>query len=320
MSDPFDLGVLYTDHTALAAGTPFPSLWSYESCVRSRRSLDRPDVRSCGSLDPPDLRSRGSSKHWLHRSDPLLNTILPGTQVSIVVNLGDRWAAGRSLPATSLLPPIAVFGPFTQPRLLRVGRHVRAVGVVVPAVLTRALFGVSAPNLVNQIVPLSDMWPGHEVERLHASLIDRPVAGALAVLRDELLHRLRLAALAPTLEGAAARLLAARRGSLAIDAVAALYGISRQRFARRFHDATGLPPKLYARIVRFQGLVYSLLSTDVAEWAGVAPDVGFYDQAHMINEFHGFAGAAPTTFFRPHDDTIDPSRIQISGRPSEWLR
>ena len=92
MSDPFDLGVLYTDHTALAAGTPFPSLWSY----RSRRS-----ARGCGSLDPPD-------QQWLRRSDALLNTILPGMEVSVVVNLGDPWAAGRSLPATSLLPPIAL--------------------------------------------------------------------------------------------------------------------------------------------------------------------------------------------------------------------
>ena len=304
MSDPFDLGVLYTDHRALAAGTPFPSVWSYESCRRGCR--------------PSGLHS----EYFLHRSDPLLNTMLPGTLVSVVVNLGDRWAAGRSLPATSLLPSIAVFGPFTHPRLLRVGRHVRALGVVLPAVLARDLFGVPAPDLVNQIVPLDDLWPRDEVERLHRSLIDLPSAGGLAILRDELLHRLRLAAHAhvPTLEDAAARLLTARRGRLTIDAMAAHYGLSRQRFARRFQEATGVPPKLFARIVRFQGLVYSLLSTDVAEWAGVAPEIGFYDQAHMINEFRDFAGAPPTLFFQPHDDTIEPSRIQVRGRPSEWLR
>jgi AraC-like DNA-binding protein len=318
MSDPFEPGVLYTDHTTLAAGTPFPSLWSYESCVR------------CGSSDPPDVRSRRSAfarlrrdrphEHWLHRSDPLLNTMLPGTQVSIVVNLGDRWVAGRSLPATSLIPPIAVYGPFTQPRPLRVGRHVRALGIVLPALLARDLLGVPAPHLVNQIVALDELWRRNEVERLHGSLIDRPVAAGLEILREELLQRLHRAAPVPTLEGEAARLLSARRGRLAIDTVAAHYGISRQRFARRFQDATGVSPKLFARIVRFQGLVYSLLSTDVSEWAEVAPGAGFYDQAHMINEFRGFTGAPPTTFFQPHDATIDPARIQVRGRPSEWLR
>ena len=32
------------------------------------------------------------------------------------------------------------------------------------------------------------------------------------------------------------------------------------------------------------------------------------------------AGAPPTTFFQPHDDTIASSRIQVRGRPSEWLQ
>jgi AraC-like DNA-binding protein len=307
MSDPFDLGVLYADHPALAAGTPLLSLWSYESRAREL------SVRSCGSVNPPH-------QYWLHRSDPLLNSVLPGTTVSIVVNLGDRWATGRSLPATSLLPPVAVFGPFTQPRLLRVGRHVRAMGAVVPAILARDLFGVPAPGLVNQIVPLDDMWPRHDVERLRDRLIDLSPAEGLVTLRDDLLRRLQLTARVPTMEGAAAGLLTARRGAVAIETMAAHYGVSRQRFARRFHEATGVPPKLFARIARFQGLVYSLLSTDVSQWADVAPAAGFYDQAHMINEFRSFAGAPPTTFFQPHDDTIDPSRIQVRGRPSEWLR
>jgi len=301
MSDPFDLGILYTDHPALAAGTPFPSLWSYESCVRS-----------CG-LDPPH-------QYWLHRSDPLLNTVLPGTLVSIVVNLGDRWATGRSLPATSLVPSIGLFGPFTRPQFLRVGRHVRAVGVVLPSLLTRELFGVPAPPLVNQIVALDDLWPREAVGRLRDSLTGASPAEGLLILRDELLRRLHLAAPGPSLEASAARLLTARRGSVAIDAMAAHYGISRQRFARRFGDATGMPPKVFARIVRFQRLVYSLLSTDASEWAALATDVGFYDQAHMINEFRGFAGAPPTLFFQPHDDTIEASHIQVRGRPSEWLR
>ena len=52
----------------------------------------------------------------------------------------------------------------------------------------------------------------------------------------------------------------------------------------------------------------------------MACEAGFYDQAHMINEFRDMAGAPPTTFFQPHDDTIDRSRIRIDGRPSEWLR
>jgi AraC-like DNA-binding protein len=302
MSDPFDLGVLYTDHPSLAAGTPLASLWSYESCARGCRPSGLP------------------SEYWLHRSDPLLNTMLPGTHVSLVVNLGDPWATGRSLPASSLLPTISVIGPFTWPQFLRVGRWVRAIGAVLPSVFSLDVFGVPAHALVNQIVPLAELWPRAHVDRLHAALSNRSLPGGLTVLRDALLARFNPGAHTDTLERAAARLVAARGGRVSIDRLAAHYDISRQRFGRRFHDAAGLPPKLFARIVRFQGLVHALLSTDVSRWPEVASGVGFFDQAHMINEFRGFAGTPPTVFFQPHDDTIDPSRIQVRGRPSEWLR
>jgi len=302
MSDPFDLGVLYTDHPDLAAGTPFASLWSYRDAVRTR-----------GFSDP-------AHGYWLHRSDPLLNTILPGTQVSLVVNFGDRWAAGRALAATSLLPRIGVFGPFTQPRLLRVGRRVRAVGAVLPSLLARHLFGVPAPELTNRIVPLDDLWPRRDVERLFDSAAGGSLHQGLAEMRETLLQRLHPPAHVPTIERAAVRVLTAGRGRVAIEDVADRAGISRQTLARRFHEATGVPPKFFARIVRFQGLVHGLLSSDVSQWASVATDAGFYDQAHMINEFRSLAGAPPTVFFRPHDDTIDPARVQVRGRPSEWLR
>jgi AraC-like DNA-binding protein len=313
MSDPLDLGVLYTDHPDLAAGTPFPSLWSYRDAVRTRGFSDPPSVRSCGSGDPP-------TQYFLHRSDPLLNTILPGTEVSLVVNFGDRWAAGRSLVSTSLLPRIGVFGPFTQPRLLRVGRQVSAVGAVLPSLLARHLFGVPTPELTNRIVPLEDLWPRRDVERLCDRTAGRPLHQGLAEVRDELLQRLHPAAHLPTIEHAAVRVLTARRGRIAIENVADRAGISRQTLARRFHQATGVPPKFFARIVRFQELVHGLLSSDVSRWASVATEAGFYDQAHMINEFRSLAGAPPTVFFQPHDDTIDPARVQVRGRPSEWLR
>jgi AraC-like DNA-binding protein len=245
---------------------------------------------------------------------------LPGTHVSIVINLGDRWATGRSLPATSLVPPLSAFGPFTAPQVLRVGRHVRAIGAVFPAVLAQDVFGMPAPTLVNRIVALDNLWPRNDVERLRDAVCERPLPHALAQLREAVLGRLAPLARRWTLERSAERLLTARCGRLSIDDVATHYGISRQRFTRGFHEATGLSPKLFARIVRFQGLVHALLSNDVALWASVASDTGFYDQAHMINEFRDFAGAPPTTFFKPHDPAIDPVHIRLRGRPSEWLR
>ncbi len=46
------------------------------------------------------------TRYWLGRSDPLLNTIVPGVGVSLVINFGDVWAAGRSLVTSGLVPRV----------------------------------------------------------------------------------------------------------------------------------------------------------------------------------------------------------------------
>jgi len=181
------------------------------------------------------------------------------------------------------------------------------------------VFGVPASELAGRIVALGDLWPTDEVERLLAfSCLE--IQCGVSGLKDALVARIaRLSDLGSACE-TAARLIALHAGRVSIEDLARSHGLTRQQFARTFRAAAGLPPKLFARITRFQALVRALLSTDVSRWASASLAVGYYDQAHMINEFRMFAGSSPTVFFRPHGDYIDPSKIQLRGRPSEWLR
>jgi AraC-like DNA-binding protein len=308
MPDALDLGVLYTEHSGLAAMSRVASLWSYETCARGR------DRR------PVAMNADGSYEYWLEPSDPLLNTILPGTGVSVIVNFGDSWSAGRSLVSSGLLPRVCVVGPVTQARILRVGRSVHAVGAVLTPMLTSDVFKVPASELVDQIVPLEDLWARTDVERLFASLSGAEIRRGVSVLKDDLVARIGRPTSRDPVGRTAPGLIKLHGGRVSIDDMARSHGLSRQQFARRFCDAAGLPPKQFARITRFQALVHALLSTDVSRWVSVAPAVGFYDQAHMINEFRAFAGSPPTLFFRPHDSNIDHAKVQLRGRPSEWLR
>ncbi len=120
---------------------------------------------------------------------------------------------------------------------------------------------------------------------------------------------------------AVARLLTTSGGHTSVDALATAHQVSRQHFTRRFRAATGLPPKQFARICRFQRLVQTLLTTDVDRWAAEASGLGFYDQAHMINDFREFAGESPTRFFQPHvGGRVAVPATRLRGRPHEWLR
>jgi AraC-like DNA-binding protein len=308
MSDSSAVGIVYTEHSPMRAGTPIASLWSFHTAERGRerRTIAR--------------QADGTQEFWLDRSDPLLNTILPGMGVSIIVNFGDLWAAGRSLATSELIPRVSVIGPCTQARILRVGRSVHALGAVLPTVLTPAILNVPPSALVDRIVPLHDLWLDDEADRLVDSLAPLDRRRAASSLKDVLLSRIRGASHGEIVADAAAHFITVRAGHVSIADLARSHGLSRHQFARRFTAATGVPPKLFARIARFQTLVPTLLATDVSQWASLSSDLGYYDQAHMINEFRTLAGAPPTIFFRPHDSSIDVERIHMRGRPSEWLR
>jgi AraC-like DNA-binding protein len=309
MSDTSDIGVLYTEHSELTVMTPeVTSLWSYETCSRGR---DRRRIAR-----NPD----GSHEYWLDLSDPLLNTILPGTGISLIVNFGDLWTAGRSLVTSAFLPRVCVVGSVTESRILRVGKYVNAVGAGFPSTFASDVFGVPASDLVDRIVPLQDLWTSDDVERLFVSPSSIDTKRCLSVLKDELASRTGQPRSGEKVGQTAPRHIKLHAGLVSINGMARSHGLSRREFSRRFCAAAGLPPKLFARITRFQALVHALLSTDVSRWVSVSMDVGFYDQAHMINEFRAFVGSPPTVFFRPHDSDIEPARIQLRGRPSEWLR
>jgi AraC-like DNA-binding protein len=307
MPETSEVGILYTERSDLTALTPVSSLWSYETRAREP---GRPAV----AMNP-----NTSFDYWLDRSDPLLNTMLPGTGISVIVNLGDDWRAGSSLAASRLLPRVCVVGPVSQVRILRVGHNVRAVGAVIPTALTEAAFGVPAAELIDRIVPLSDLWSAATADRFLDLGSTLGSGACLTLLRDSLvaqIGRTRSDAVGLT----AAQMMIRCAGRVSIDHMAKHHGLSRRQFTRRFSEISGLTPKRFARISRFQKLVQVLLSTDVQQWASVPSAVGFYDQAHMINEFRRFAGSSPTTFFRPHSPSIDPTRVRLRGRPSEWLR
>lgn len=98
--------------------------------------------------------------------------------------------------------------------------------------------------------------------------------------------------------GRAVWLIERSQGRVRMDRLTAEVNLSPRHFDRRFLAAVGLRPKEFARIVRFQALLAAYQEEDFRRWADLALACGFYDQAHMANEFRQFAGVSPTEFFQ----------------------
>ena len=92
-----------------------------------------------------------------------------------------------------------------------------------------------------------------------------------------------------------------------VQEIARHLGLSQRRFIEVFKAEVGLTPKLFTRIGRFQRarkLIHDHASPD---WAGIALELGYFDQSHFIREFQEFAGLTPT-------DYLDRQQQSVSGR------
>lgn len=78
-----------------------------------------------------------------------------------------------------------------------------------------------------------------------------------------------------------------------ISNVASRYGISSRHLQKIFLHYTGLTPKLYSQINRFQNSLI-LLGKGNQPRTGIAYESGYFDQSHFIREFKSFTGFVPS--------------------------
>ncbi|RWN42258.1 MAG: AraC family transcriptional regulator [Mesorhizobium sp.] len=82
-------------------------------------------------------------------------------------------------------------------------------------------------------------------------------------------------------------------GRTRIASIAERLGWSRKHLAAGFSNAIGIGPKTLSRIVRFNRAL-GLSRQPTVDWAGIAADCGYADQAHLVREFRDLAGETPT--------------------------
>jgi AraC-like DNA-binding protein len=83
-------------------------------------------------------------------------------------------------------------------------------------------------------------------------------------------------------------------GAVEVRTLARELGYSRKHVIAMFHDQVGVPPKLLARLVRFDRLARHIRRGGPGTWAELALDFGYYDQAHLVREVKAFTGFTPT--------------------------
>jgi AraC-like DNA-binding protein len=91
--------------------------------------------------------------------------------------------------------------------------------------------------------------------------------------------------------------LSIRQNKKSLEQLASKSGYSQKHLIHLFKHHVGLTPKTYLKIERFQHTIAMLEHTTSPDWAALALEAGFYDQAHFIHDFKQFSGLTPTEYF-----------------------
>jgi AraC-like DNA-binding protein len=233
-------------------------------------------------------------------SGPARHRSVPDGEVCIEFNLGvAQRVTGPGGPgegelfAASLVTGIQE-APLTFQSL---HRHPRVVAASLRPQGAFALFGgLPLAEIALRAIDLESILGAFAgVEPLRQRLLETPDLGAgLELLEQWLVARLLAGPSPHPLTDSVLARLDGGGSADRVEPLARSLGVSARYLNRLFRQEVGIPVKAFARVLRFQRALDSLLAPGRPDLAALAADCGYYDQAHMNREFREFSGLTPT--------------------------
>lgn len=236
--------------------------------------------------------------------------ILPSGTVELVVNLRDDEVRIDG-PHPQRLSGAAVSGTYSGYFVIDPVPHAAMIGVHFRPGGAAPFLHTTPGDLADAHADLAALWGKPATE-----LRDRLCAVATPGERFAVLERTltaRLARAANRHRAVPAALAAFEHPGVSVREVAGRVGLCQRRFIRVFAAEVGLTPKLYSRVRRFQRARTLAERGAAPDWARVAAECGYFDQAHLIRDFRAFAGLNPTEYRRLQGDAVLPNHVPRAG-------
>lgn len=192
--------------------------------------------------------------------------------------------------------PVVLYGQFTEVTNRMIGHHFLVFQIIFyPGALYR-LTGLSAEELNNQYLDAEAVFTS-ELRNVNEQLYhaaDYP--GMLEVANNFVKELIRHQKKPRLLTDDAWQLLLSGHSRYSLDQLAREACLSTKQFERRFKERTGVNPKLYERIIRFDKAFRLKNSKPSFDWLRIAIECGYHDYQHLVRDYKDFTGLTPTAF------------------------
>jgi AraC-like DNA-binding protein len=150
----------------------------------------------------------------------------------------------------------------------------------------------SLKDMINQEVPLVDMISLNE--NIVEEIIDKQdFFEKITLFKQMVKSSIFTDDTSPSIINYALNRIYDQKGNISISQLADETGYSSRYIRKKFEDNIGISPKLFSQIVRFQYSLFMLIKNNKYSISDIINENGYYDQAHLINEFKKFGYMSP---------------------------
>lgn len=238
-----------------------------------------------GRVAPPAELSVWIENYWmvkwdLRGLDPYVAETLPHPSFHLVFEDGKATVSGVSL------------GKFS--RKLVGASHVFGIKFHVGAF--RAFLKGPASALMNRTISAKRIFGGDvlPLAQIIASCANEAEMAELA--NDFFRNRLPAANDTMFLARQLVQRILAEREIKTVEDLVRRAGIGKRSIQRVFREYVGVNPKWVIRRYRLHELTEQIQSGAQLDWAALALDLGYFDQAHLINDFRDIVGCSPVEY------------------------
>ncbi|KAF2342919.1 helix-turn-helix transcriptional regulator [Flavobacterium tistrianum] len=226
------------------------------------------------------------------------DTVFPSGEMEMIFNLGDGIWESLIDEKFHKTPKIELWGQITKPLAIKSkGRHTM-LGIRFYTHSAAYFFNDEVGIFNDQILDLEDVI-GKPITTLHLQLLETPeIQKRIELIESFLIKKLitndnksqKIQKVAHILSS-----LVQNPSGNDINTIAAKYGMTPRYLHKLVFQHTGLAPKSFNKITRFQRSL-KLISNNDSPLTSVAYDSGYFDQSHFIRDFKAFTGTTPTSY------------------------
>ncbi|WP_343673327.1 helix-turn-helix transcriptional regulator [Chitinophaga sp.] len=221
--------------------------------------------------------------------------VFPSGNTEVIFNLGSGSWQTRPGDQFVTTPPVELWGQLVTPLPVRSIGCNTMLGVRFYPHGAVAILHDKIDQFNNQVIDATDVL-GNVTRSLHTQLLNTPDwQQRIELLEAFLIQQLTTAEKKLPKIAMIYDMMNELQQTpyLSMETIAGRYGISARYMQQLFVHHTGLTPKLYSQITRFQKSL-QLVTANEMSLTAVAYECGYADQSHFIREFKSFTGSTPS--------------------------